>query len=192
MSLRIAQYPFITYILNKCGMLKKEQREFVQFFTKNNIQWADATKCIPLPDSSVEILYSSHMMEHLDRKEVESFLKEARRILCKNGIIRIVVPDLRKLIDKYLADGDSDAFIEKTGMAPKNPKTLIDRIGYCLTGERRHRWMYDGPAVVRLLVSMGFRDPRILPAGATMIPDPGDLNLSELAGQSIYTEAYNP
>lgn len=52
--------------------------------------------------------------------------------------------------------------------------------------------MYDGAAMVRLLSSMGFRDPCILSAGVTMISDPGDLNLWEKAGESVFVEAYNP
>jgi hypothetical protein len=110
----------------------------------------------------------------------------------KNGIIRIAIPDLRKLIDQYLVDGDSDAFIEKTELAPEKPKTFIHKLGYMITGERRHRWMYDGPAMVGLLSSMGFRDPCIMPAGGTLILNPGELNLREGADASVYIEAYNP
>lgn len=50
----------------------------------------------------LEVLCTSHMVEHLDRDEVISFLKEACRILAPNGIIRIVVPDLKKLLINIL------------------------------------------------------------------------------------------
>ena len=39
--------------------------------------------------------------------------------------------------------------------------------------------------------SMGFRDPCIVPAEVTMIPDPVDLNIWERAGESVFVEAYN-
>jgi predicted SAM-dependent methyltransferase len=192
MSLRLANHPLLTYVLDKCGLLNNEQMDFIHFIQMNTIRKADASKYIPLPDNSVEVLYSSHMVEHLDREEVKSFLSEARRILIKNGIIRIVVPDLRIMVDKYLANGDADEFIKNTGLAHLRPKTLYEKLCYVMIRKSLHRWMYDGPAVVRLLVSAGFRDLRILPAGATMIPDPGELNLSESAGTSVYIEAYNP
>lgn len=126
MSLRIAQYPpLVTHILDKCGMLRNEQKQFIHFLRQNNIKRADATKHIPLPANSVDVLYNSHMAEHLDREEVKSFLNEARRILIKNGIIRIVIPDLRKMVDKYLADGDADAFIDNSELAQRDPKHYL-------------------------------------------------------------------
>ena len=51
--------------------------------------------------------------------------------------------------------------------------------------------MYDGPSMIRLLSAMGFKDPRILPAGSTMISDSDGLNLYERADESVYIEAYN-
>jgi hypothetical protein len=191
MSLRIAKYPSLTYVLDKCGMLTKGQMDFIRFIRLHNIRMADATKYIPVPDDSVEVLYGSHVLEHLDREEVKSFFNEARRILMKNGIIRIAVPDLRMMVDKYLADGDADAFIDGTGLAHSRPKTLSEKLSYFIFGESRHRWMYDGPALVRLLSSKGFRNPCIMPAGSTMIPNPGGLNLFERVEESVYIEAYN-
>jgi SAM-dependent methyltransferase len=188
MSVRIAKHPLLTYALDKCGMLKKGQIDFIHFIRLNNIRLADATKYIPVPDNSVEVLYSSHMVEHLDREEVKSFLSEARRILSTNGIIRIAVPDLRILVEHYIGDGDADSFIEKTGLGRKTARSLVERIRLLLFGDRSHKWMYDGPSMVSLLISMGFKNPRILPAGSTTISEPGELNLWEKQEQSVYIE----
>ena len=40
---------------------------------------------------SADVLYSSHMIEHLNQTEMRLFLKEARRCLVSGGIIRLVV-----------------------------------------------------------------------------------------------------
>ncbi|CAA9217761.1 MAG: hypothetical protein AVDCRST_MAG93-305, partial [uncultured Chloroflexia bacterium] len=52
-------------------------------------------------DGTVDILYSSHMLEHLDRDSARRFLHEAYRVLKPGGAIRIVVPDFALLIDRY-------------------------------------------------------------------------------------------
>jgi len=41
------------------------------------------------------------MLEHLDREEAKLFLREALRVLKSGGIIRLVLPDLGKLIKEY-------------------------------------------------------------------------------------------
>lgn len=75
---------------------------------------ADAAERIPLPENFVEVLYRSHMLEHLDRAEDRQFLREANRVLAKNRISRIAVPDLKKLICEYVAHGDAGFFVERT------------------------------------------------------------------------------
>jgi len=50
--------------------------------------------------------------------------------------------------------------------------------------------MYDGASLVRLLFSVGFRDARVLEAGATTIASPDRLNLYERASESVFVEAY--
>jgi len=62
----------------------------------------DASKPLPLPDASVDVVYASHLLEHLAPHEVPSFLKDLHRILKPKGIVRIVVPDLEQLAKEYI------------------------------------------------------------------------------------------
>lgn len=190
-SVCLAKHRILTSIMDKLGLLKESQKKLIAVARKSNIIWADATKRILLPDNSVEVLYSSHMIEHLDREEVKVFMQQTRRVLAAHGIIRIVVPDFRKLATQYISDGDADAFLERSGLTRGSHRTLLDKLKYLIIGERHHLWMYDGPSMVRLLSSMGFKDTRIMPAGSTMIPDPGELCLYERSDESVYVEAYN-
>lgn len=191
LSVRFAKHRILTFILDKFGFLEDSQKKFIKVVRNSNIMWADVTKRIPLPDGSVEVLYTSHMVEHLDREEVKCFLKQARRVLTSNGIIRIVVPDLSKLTAQYITDGDADAFIEKSRLTHRRPRTFLDKLKYLIIGNRNHLWMYDGPSMVRLLSSMDFKNPRVLPAGSTTTSDSPELNLYERADESVYIEAYN-
>lgn len=189
-SVRFAKYPLLVLLLERLGLLEQGQKSFFSFARNNNIIWANAPKHIPLPDNSVEVLYTSHMIEHLSQEEAKLFLQEACRVLAPSGIIRIAVPDLRKLANRYIAEGDADLFIERSLLTRQKPKTLLGRLKSLVIGDRHHLWMYDGPSMVRLLSAMGFKEPRILEAGSTTIPDPGELNLHERANDSVYVEAY--
>jgi ubiquinone/menaquinone biosynthesis C-methylase UbiE len=190
-SLILSKHPFITIFLEKIGLLTKGQKEYINFAKDNKIFYGDGTKKLPLPNNSVSVVYTSHMVEHLDQSEVKLFIIEVRRILTKNGILRIAIPDLKKLVEKYIMDGDADDFIEKTGFARTPPKSLFAKIKYLIAADRGHKWMYDGPSMVKLLSSAGFKDAKIMPAGTTMISDPGELDLWERLEESVYIEAVN-
>lgn len=47
---------------------------------------------IPLPDASVERIYTSHFLEHLCNEDVVAFMAEAWRVLRHAGLLEIVVP----------------------------------------------------------------------------------------------------
>ncbi len=57
---------------------------------------------LPFAASSVDVVFSSHMLEHFTRSQAEVFLKRCYRIMKKGGIVRIVVPDLEDVCKEYL------------------------------------------------------------------------------------------
>jgi len=70
---------------------------------------------IPYGNDSVDVVYHSHVLEHMPKQYAPEFLKECFRVLKKGGIIRIAIPDLEKIVREYLVhlenalDGDEDA-----------------------------------------------------------------------------------
>lgn len=188
-SMRVARFPFLTLPLERLGLIGAESREFIAFLRANEILRADARRRIPLPGGSVEVLYTSHMLEHLDRRDAQSFLREVHRVLAPGGVVRIVVPDLGKLIERYVAEGDADVFVAKTLLAQERPRTFLQMLRYLVVGPRDHLWMYDGQSLCRLLAAAGFREAQVAEPGSTRIPDPGDLDLYERADQSVCVEA---
>jgi predicted SAM-dependent methyltransferase len=192
LSVRLARRPLLAGLCERAGLIGRNQREFIAFAKAHRIEWADSTKHIPLPAGSVEVLYSSHMVEHLDSEEARSFLAEARRVLKPGGVIRLALPDLRKLVDYYQATGDADEFLHRTYLCHRKPKSLVERLKQALVGNREHYWMYDAASLTKLLASAGFVNVRVLPAGRTHIADPGGLDLYERDDESVYVEANNP
>ena len=57
---------------------------------------------IPFPDSSFDVVYHSHLLEHFPKAKAQNFLNECRRVLRSQGILRIAVPDLEQIVRNYL------------------------------------------------------------------------------------------
>lgn len=57
---------------------------------------------IPLDDFSCETIFNSHMFEHIPHVKLESILIEFNRVLEKDGILRILTPDLKKIAKAYV------------------------------------------------------------------------------------------
>jgi predicted SAM-dependent methyltransferase len=129
------------------------------------------------------------MVEHLDRAEAQFFFGEARRCLVKTGILRIVVPDLRMIVDRYLATGNADEAVAALMLAQPKPRGIAQRLLRLLVEWRDHRWMYDGDSLKGALEVAGYSHVQILPPGETLISDPAGLNLRERERNSVYVEA---
>ena len=128
-----------------------------------NLEWDkriyihDLTTTFPWKSNTVDIVYSSHTLEHFTREEGRHFLSECHRVLRKNGIIRIVVPDLKHITQEYF-DGSirADDFLERLGVLFGNnknrfKKSLLPFIQF------PHKCMYDLPALLTIMDSTGFR-----------------------------------
>jgi SAM-dependent methyltransferase len=187
-----ARIPFITSLVDRLGLLTRQHRDFMRVALARDIRYADAVRRIPEADHSVDVVYTSHMVEHLDVDEVRQFLREARRVLIPGGIIRVAVPNVRYHVDRYIADGDADGLLARLYLTRSRPKTWRGKAAYLLVGDRQHQWMYDGASLCRLLALVGFDAPQVMPAGTTTITDPGALDLAERSPESVFVEATNP
>ena len=136
-----------------------------------NIVVHDLSKGIPAADSSVDAVYHSHMLEHLDREVAEGFMREVRRVLRPGGIQRISVPDLEGYVRAYLTDlesdnggADHDSYVapileqsvrrEAHGTSLQSkPRRIAENL---IMGDARrrgetHQWMYDHRNLTELL-----------------------------------------
>lgn len=179
----------------------------------------DLRKGIPFPDASIDAVYHSHVLEHLDRDIVPGFLAEIRRVLRPGGVHRIVVPDLERQARSYLASLEA----VNDGRMPadrheESVHTLIEqlvrreaygtslrtgfrrRLENLLLGDARkrgetHQWMWDRVSLPHELLAAGFHDPQVMSNTESRIPDWRGYLLDETPdGQeykpdSLYVEA---
>lgn len=86
-----------------CG--QKYHKEWVNIDFVSNSEYVKQHNLldgIPLEDNEVAVVYHSHVLEHFSKDDGFRFMKECFRVLKKNGIIRIAVPDLETIAKEYL------------------------------------------------------------------------------------------
>jgi predicted SAM-dependent methyltransferase len=119
------------------------------------ISW-DLRDSIPLRDSTVTEIYSSHLLEHLNFSEINHLLGEINRILTSGGKFRVCVPDSRKYINAYVHGFE---FRDKSQMyepGVTNTDSLIDQVNYIAYMGHEHKFLFDQENLTSLLTKNGF------------------------------------
>ncbi len=191
-AVRLAHSRLLTRLLHAVGVIDAGNVAFIANCRRLGIHFANAARRIPHASGTVDVVYSSHMIEHLDRREAVGFLAECLRVLKPGGVLRLAAPDLRWSILEYMEKGRADEFVAQLQFDIDRPRGLVDGVRRLLSGGRGHHWMYDGPSLSRLVSSCGFTNAEIVPAGQTRLADPGGLDLRERAIESVYIEANRP
>jgi len=99
---RLAKYPVLRRMLSSFRLLPADKLEIPW---SPSILIRDVRKPLPFSDGSVSVVYASHVLEHLYREEGQRLIAESFRVLAPGGILRIVVPDLRAIVEEYLGNG---------------------------------------------------------------------------------------
>jgi SAM-dependent methyltransferase len=176
-------------MLNKLSIINQSNFEFIVFAEENKINSLDVRRKLPIADNSIEFVYSSHMLEHLHRKDAIKFLAEVERILKSGGRLRLVLPDLESLITTYNLNKNAVEFMLGSLLYESEESRFIDRIKLFFIGPRKHQWMYDASSLSEVLRLIGFVNVVRLKLGETKTADTGSLNLFEGGHHSIFIEA---
>lgn len=191
---RLARHPRIAALLSSTGILSAERTARLRALDPRIIHW-DLRKGIPFPQHSFDVVYHSHVFEHIPREAGPSFLAECFRVLKPGGVIRVVVPDLEALIARYssalsrLGAGDAAANEEHDwatervfgqmvrthasgGEAQRPVVRWLERTfrGDAAASGERHRWMYDRYSLSRSLRTAGFNDVAATTHDGSRIP----------------------
>ena len=178
---RLAKYPRIRHLLFKVGFLPKKYYEMPWSKHIHKIMVREVRKKLPFDDESIDVIYSSHLIEHLRKNEAEKVLRDVFRVLKKGGLLRLIVPDLELMARNYLKEIEkirngqlgghylpSEKFLNMLDLGNEKIKTpFILKI----FSSGRHRWMYDQFSLTALLTSCGFVDIRKKSYKVGEVPD---------------------
>jgi predicted SAM-dependent methyltransferase len=174
-------------------------------YNSNNMVYMNLNKpWSSYSDNSVDVVYASHLFEHLTLVAADLFLKESYRCLKPGGTIRVVVPDLYKICKKYISDYENNVenpsdFImwainmhregqygSKIGFVKKQ---ILEWQGY----PHQHKFMYDEKSLGRKFTNTGFKDILSLEYGISRyIPEIKDVEGDRERYLSVYLEAKKP
>ncbi|MBP9155083.1 MAG: methyltransferase domain-containing protein [Xanthomonadales bacterium] len=145
---RLAKIPFFRVFNKKVKLFNLDWND--------KIFLHDLTNKFPWDNSSIDIVYSSHTLEHFTKEDGRSFLTECHRVLRKDGIIRIVVPSLRHEVDEYIEGRiPADDFVEKLGvLGASSNNTLKNKLSPFF--QFPHKCMYDNSRLTEILNEIGF------------------------------------
>jgi SAM-dependent methyltransferase len=192
---RLSKHPILRRLARLSGVMPKQLAEVPW---PRCIRIHDATESLPYPDSSLRCVYSSHFVEHNTPDVAERFLAHCYRVLEPGGILRVVVPDFKLLVDEYLrssnGDGEErasavDRFLLATGLLGKPAVgSKCIRVLRGLWGRDKHYWQYDEYSLKARLERVGFKNVTRRPFGESMIPEVASLDIPVRAAESLYVE----
>jgi predicted SAM-dependent methyltransferase len=126
----------------------------------------DITRGLPLPDASMQGIFTEHCLEHVTYDQCVEVLREFKRVLRKRGVLRVVLPDAGLYLDLYQKRrqgldvefpyvgvvGERD--LEEDSRVAFTPMMAVNRIfrGY------GHLFAYDAETLCAMLEHCGFRE----------------------------------
>ena len=120
---------------------------------------------LPFPDQSVDLIYSSHVVEHVHENDFRLFLRESHRIMKASGVNIIATPTIEKAVSNaYSQDGSilstlmeldlqfmSDGFV--------GPSTYLNHLFRWWD----HKCLYDEEAIRHYAKEAGFSNVERVP-----------------------------
>lgn len=128
-----------------------------------NCEYGDIVKGLPIIPGTCDVIYSSHVLEHLSLEDLRTALRNAFSILKPGGVFRAVVPDLEVAAQQYLASEAEDRainFLNATSLGKTTRARTISGWLHDLIGNSNHLWMWDYKGLAAELRNAGFVEIR--------------------------------
>ena len=138
-----ARIPWLPLLLRKAGILSEQRYQQHRTGIFRRIRYLNVTRKFPFDDETFDFVYSSHMLEHLCPTNAKHCLREIHRVLKSGGIVRIVVPDLDRVLNKYVREAP-EAFLAELFEANQT------------SAKNMHHWHYNECSLRTSLEEAGF------------------------------------
>ena len=203
----LAQHRLLRKIVTTLRLVPKSQ---TAIDWPTNVTIADLRKRLPFADGQFDAVFSSHTVEHLYRAQALGLLKEAFRVIKPGGICRTLVPDMRAMVREYLGEIEMKWFEDESLLIDDPCRRLVTRmlfraeeaprggffyrLYHAMTDHHWHKWLYDGPSLVRLMTEAGFVDCRQRGLHESAIPhiDKVEMPHRVLNGVGVVVEGAKP
>lgn len=139
--------------------------DFREANSKYDLRIWNCKKILPFKDSSIDHALCSHYLEHLHKADGLQFLKNLYLKIKPGGSLHLILPDLRAIVNKYLAESNnletaqnaSDSINFETILTHEKSPTfiynLLEALGWF---GLQHRYMFDKSSALKILIDAGF------------------------------------
>lgn len=122
-----------------------------------------------LAEDFADLIYASHVLEHISHLQVRKVLANWKRVLKPGGILRLSVPDFDRIIEIYNNENKDIGKIETSMMGGQED------------ADNYHQSIYNRDYLERLLVEAGYRQVN------TWQPDQAEFSITgDWAGRLLY------
>ena len=129
-------------------------------------------------------MISIHALQEVAYPDLVPVLKEFRRVLKSNGVLRLGLPDLDRTIQAYLGEDRTYFPIPDEEATSLGAKFIVHLIWYGYT-----RTLFTHDFVEELLLKAGFREVDQCGYGETHSQYPGIVELDNREEESLFFEA---
>jgi predicted SAM-dependent methyltransferase len=124
--------------------------------------YCDLRDPLPFPSSSIDEIYSSHVLEHLSLPQLRRLLADCVRVLKPGGIFSAAVPNGGMFVHSYTDAALREKLLTWIAASPDcelgTPMDVVNHMAH-LGGE--HQFLFDEENLVALLQISGFTNVRL-------------------------------
>ena len=117
----------------------------------------DIRKALPFKQDTVDLIYCEHVLEHLTYNEGQRVLKDFQRCLKQTGIVRIAMPDLDYIIEKYNKDWKDQDWLTWPQYSYVETKGRMINMCFRSWG---HKYLYNEEDLRNELIGAGFQETK--------------------------------
>ncbi|MEH2052150.1 glycosyltransferase [Nostoc sp.] len=129
----------------------------------------NAAQKLPFDDDSCALIYNEHFLEHLTVEEGIFFLRECYRVLQPGGILRIAMPSLEYVMQKYNSEEwQNQEWLNWSEFKFIKTRAEMLNISFRWWG---HQWLYDREELNRRLLETGYTNIKDVTWGLSDIPE---------------------
>ncbi|MBL7698725.1 MAG: methyltransferase domain-containing protein [Chitinophagaceae bacterium] len=155
-------------------------------FMDTNVHYlCDFNRPFPFANETFDGIFCEHVLEHFTYDDGRALMKECKRILKQGGVLRIIVPDGKKIQTWYL--NDPEGIVKYKEVRSGFPMEAVNNFFY---QRYEHQCIYDATLLVDSLLQAGYQS-----AGETSFGETGTgvrdiiLDDSKYNKESLYVEA---
>lgn len=123
-------------------------------FKDHNVDYlCDFSRPLPFKDETFDGIFCEHVLEHFTNENGIKLLKECKRVMKEDAVLRIIVPDGKKVLETYFSD--PQYIVKYKEVKSGEPMEAVNTWFY---QRYEHQCIYDESFLMHSLKTAGFKN----------------------------------